>query len=585
MKKQGKRNIFALLVCLLFGSFRWYCYAQNAILPRDAGGAQIYHDLERLEIKHYEDLNFFSALKDYDRPLTTAFISSFSYGCLYLTKLDREACEYIYLDNNEWLAGKNPWQRETDTLSRAQRSQRSFYYKKSKKSILKYFYRTPANLLEVNTSDFYLKVNPVIDIRIGNIREEEDVYLIYRRGIEFRAGLEDKFFFYTNLLETQARFPNYVRSYLRQNQAIPGEGFIKSYENDLFGFEDGNDFLNSQSFFGVSLGRDHSFQIKYGRNFIGNGFRSLMLSDFSNNYFHLKFNWNFGKFYYQNIFAEMQAESPGFGGDFLRKKKYLTAHYLGFQASSELNFGIFESTVFNRINQFNAGYLNPLIGYRTIEELASNPNNNILLGFDVKYSFLRRAQVYGQFVLSDLSFRSGDWQNRTGYQIGLKYLDILAVDHLDLQIERNVVRPYTYMNIDSTSNYTHYNQALAHPLGANFKETLFILRYRPFKRLNINTRLILMQVGRDAAGSNWGSDLLRSYRTREQDFGNETGQGNQSDISLFGVEASYQIAHNYFIDLFLTVRNEDSELPQNDLKTSIFGVGFRANLERRNMDF
>src|SRR5690606_39927513 len=44
--------------------------------------------------------------------------------------------------------------------------------------------------------------------------------------------------------------------------------------------------------------------------------------------------------------------------------------------------------------------------------------------------------------------------------------------------------PYTtlfrsYSHFDSTSNYTHYNQPMAHPLGAGFIEFLGLVRYQP----------------------------------------------------------------------------------------------------------
>ena len=56
------------------------------------------------------------------------------------------------------------------------------------------------------------------------------------------------------------------------------------------------------------------------------------------------------------------------------------------------------------------------------------------------------------------------------YKLGGKYFDAFTVKNLDLQGEMNMVRPYTYTHYDSTANYTHYNQPLAHPLGAGFAE-------------------------------------------------------------------------------------------------------------------
>ena len=58
----------------------------------------------------------------------------------------------------------------------------------------------------------------------------------------------------------------------------------------------------------------------YDKNFIGNGYRSLFLSDFGNNNLFLKLNTRIWKFNYQNLFMELHnADMPG--GDKLIGKK------------------------------------------------------------------------------------------------------------------------------------------------------------------------------------------------------------------------------------------------------------------------
>ena len=58
-------------------------------------------------------------------------------------------------------------------------------------------------------------------------------------------------------------------------------------------------------------------------------------------------------------------------------------------------------------------------------------------------------------------------QINMAYKLGLKYIDVLGIDNLDYQVEWNTARPYTYSHYDD-ANYTHYNQALAHPVGSKF---------------------------------------------------------------------------------------------------------------------
>ena len=74
-----------------------------------------------------------------------------------------------------------------------------------------------------------------------------------------------------------------------------------------------------------------------------------------------------------------------------------------------------------------------------------------------------------EFTAKEMFANNGYWANKYGIQLGGKYFDAFGVRNLDLQAELNMVRPYTYSHYDSTSNYTHYNQPLAHPLGADFR--------------------------------------------------------------------------------------------------------------------
>ena len=228
--------------------------------------------------------------------------------------------------------------------------------------------------------------------------------------------------------------------------------------------------------------------------------------------------------------------------------------------------------------------------YRSIEQQIGSPDN-VLLGIDAKWNFLNQFSLYGQLILDEFKFdelitnRRGWWANKFGIQAGLKYIDAFGIDHLDLQIETNIVRPYTYAHRDSTTSYTHFNQALAHPLGANFKEFLFNVRYVPIKNLYINARLSVFEQGEDNDGSNWGSDLLQSQNTREQDFGNEIGQGFNSNTVLGRLNVSYQVFHNMFVDLDYVYRNKDNDLDVLRQETNYIGGGIRVNLGRQRLGF
>lgn len=587
-----------VLFCLLFSLISPFIFAQGTGVPL---GNPTYDIVNRLEIKTGITPHFHSGLRYYTRGDITRYALSLDTASIRLSIKDRRDLYYIFKDNNEWLgeadekttiAGTRVNAMPGTELSMIEASMDNARYTTNEKPLLKHLYKTPANLFEVNEKYFHLRVNPLLDLRFGLIgdRENDQSYLFNRRGIELRGGVDDRIFFYFNIVETQAQFPQYIVDYVDRTGAVPRNGFLKTYTSDIFGVEDGYDFLNGQGYLGFNVTKHVGVQFGYGRNFIGNGYRSLILSDFAHNYLYLKLNWNVWKFHYQNIFAELSLQSD-------RRKtvnpipnKYMAAHHLSINILPNLNVGVFETVIFSRPNHFEFKYLNPVILYRTIEQGLGSPDN-VLIGMDAKWNFLKRFQLYGQLMLDEFVFselvtnNQGWWANKYGIQAGLKYIDAFGIDHLDLQAEYNQVRPYTYTHRDSSAYYAHYDTPLAHPLGANFKELIFKLRYQPSKRWLFESRVISAQLGEDTPDSNWGSNILLSFQTREQEYNNETGQGIGADLLIFGFDASYQIYHNMFLDFEYFYRNKDSENNDWDQVTQYIGGGIRINLAKENWDF
>lgn len=584
-----RRQVCLWYLCLLFLPQIW---SQGSVLALDNPA---YHILDRLEIKCGLFTPYQSNLKYFTREAGASFALHLDTTPANLSLKDRRDLYYLYKDNNDCLGDlektKSLAERLPAAPTRIQQSIANDRYIESKKKILNVFYPTPANMLELNSRDFYLRLNPIFNFNIGSGKAEEYPLFVNQRGLELRGGVDNRIYFYTNILETQARYPAYVRDYIKEKKAIPGAGFYKSYKSLFTDVQDGYDFLNSQAVLGFNFTRHVGAQFGYGRNFIGNGYRSLFLSDFSNNYLFLKLNWQLGRFHLQNIFTELSAFSAqSTPGDQLVPKKYMAAHYFGFDFSPKFSMGVFESVVFSRNKHFELQYLNPIILYRTAEQ-ALGSADNALLGLSAKWNLFKRHQLYGQLLFDEFKFKEliidgdGWWANKYGLQAGWKYIDAFGVDHLDLQLEYNVVRPYTYAHRDSISNYSHNNLPLAHPLGANFKEWLFITRFQPKKNLFLEARLITYQRGEDGTGENWGGDILKLFNTRQQDYGNKIGQGNTGRVFIAGFDMSYQIAHNLFADLQYFYRNKTLEKGAGDQLTQSFALGFRMNIGKMRMDF
>ena len=213
-------------------------------------------------------------------------------------------------------------------------------------------------------------------------------------------------------------------------------------------------------------------------------------------------NTRIWKINYQNLFMELHsAEIPG--GDKLLPKKYAAMHHLDVSVTKWLNIGVFEGVIFGRKDRFDFGYLNPIIFYRSIEQQNGSFDNSVV-GLDAKANIDRKIQLYGQlsldeFLLGEITKSRGYWGNKIGVQIGAKYIDAFGISNLDLQLEHNRVRPFTYSHRDSVANYTHYNQPLAHPLGANFSEYIGIARYQPAPKWLAVGKLIYFTQGRDSS--------------------------------------------------------------------------------------
>jgi len=254
-----------------------------------------------------------------------------------------------------------------------------------------------------------------------------------------------------------------------------------------------------------------------------------------------------------------------------------------------LNIGLFEGVIFGRKNHFDFQYLNPIIFYRHIEGTVGSPDNAVG-GLDFKANVLHRLQFYGQFLLDEfiLSKVKNDptnWVNKFGIQTGVKYVDAFGVKNLDVQVEMNRVRPFTYAHYDTVANYTHYNQPLAHPLGANFQEFIGIVNYQPFPKWYINARVIYYKQGLDSGSVNFGGNIFRDYRTRSAETGFKVG-GGQKATSFNGLlEVSYEFRQNLFFELTLLQRNYSiSGISGNNNATTIT-AGVRLNMFKRTYDF
>jgi hypothetical protein len=546
-------------------------YGQSTNVPLNK---DYYHLIDRLEILSGEMApGHHSAVKAYTRKAVGQLTDSVQVWLTDLSPQDRFNMEYLRNDNWEWVDSVN---------------------NQSKKPLWNTFYR--------NKSDFFygadkkeaigIHISPVLYLSIGGESASDKYTYTNTRGVQIRGMIDNKVGFYTFLGENQVRFPGYVRDWVSDKRVIPNEGFWKNYGDS------GYDFFTATGYISFNVTEHINFQFGHDRQFWGDGYRSMVISDFSPPALFLKINTQVWKFSYTNLFTQVFADAYGQSGGSVGNtqfpKKYLVSHRLAFNIGKHLNLGIYESIIFGREdslgnNHFELSYLNPVIFYRSLEQ-QNGSLDNALLGLDFKWNFLKRFSLYGQWIFDELIVKeftsgSGWWGNKFGYQLGLKYIDVFNVSNLDLHLEHNAARPYTYTHSSIYSNYANYRQPIANPLGANFREFITILRYQPIPRLSLTGKWIYASYGLDTLNSNWGQDILKDYRTREQDYNNTIGQGVATTLNFYDFTATYMMKQNIFVDLKAIYRKQGSTEASFEQSSSIYSLVFRMNIAQRLQEF
>ena len=460
--------------------------------------------------------------------------------------------------------------------------------------------------------DYKVLASPVINLSKGKEVNEGKNTFTNTRGFLIEGDLGKKISFFSSFTENQSVFPNYVDDFIKGNRVVPGQGYARDFKQTGF------DYAMSSGYVSYRANKMFAVQFGHGKHFIGDGYRSLLLSDNTFNYPYLRTQTTFWKVQYTNLYTEFQ-DINYFSNNGLANydqmgyaKKYMSAHYLSVNVTKKLNISLFESVIWRMnhapgSNGFDVNYLNPIAMLRPIEFSVNSPDN-VLVGVNGKYKLPLSSYLYGQlildeFSLNDLKERNGFWANKFGYQLGFKMFNALKVENLTFQTEYNYVRPYTYAHHNPQQNYAHYNQPLAHPLGANFSEFLIMSNYR-WKRWEVDGKLIFAKYGADydpataADDTRWsyGNDLYEStgifeepngfiYTGRPSDFGIEMYQGNLTTVNLKNFNIAYVVnpKTNLKINLGFTLRDLKSE--EAEMQTQFINFGIQSDLFNHYYDF
>ena len=197
----------------------------------------------------------------------------------------------------------------------------------------------------------------------------------------------------------------------------------------------------------------------------------------------------------------------------------------------------------------------------------------------------RRSRIpAGSGCSSDLG--SGWWGNQFGVQLGAKYFNAFTLPNLDLQGEANIVRPFTYAANDGQSDYTNYNQPLAHPYGAGFAELIGTARYQPIPDLYLNAKVIYSIRGTDSTGAvNYGNNIFLPYDSRMGDDNYGLTAGKEIKSLYLNFNAAYELRPNLFLEAGVTRLQGKYDGGVSLPSSTAFYGGLRWNIARKEYDF
>ena len=445
------------------------------------------------------------------------------------------------------------------------------------------------HLVEVNRPDFTAYIDFLPDFKVGQDISEEKTTWLNTRGFQIGGTVGEKFSFYTSGFENQGQFANYYRTYIDTHLVVPGQSYDRT-----FGRKEVKDWsyvsavvsYTPVKFLNITLGQD--------KTFIGDGYRSMILSDFASNYPFIRLTGNLGNVKYMAMWAALQDPSaPQISYDVGHRKKGGVFHYLDWNVNDRLSLGFFDAVIWSQTDDagnkrgFDWSYANPIIFLRPVEANSGSPDNS-LLGFTGKYEALPKVTVYGQFLLDEFSakeFFKGDGYhgNKFGMQLGLRGYDAFNLSGLNFLAEFNTARPYTYSGRTAILNYGHYNEPLAHPMGANFRELLTVWNYA-YKRWQFTGQGTFAQYGLDEDESNSGKDIFEPHTVRLGEYGNTITQGIKTDLSFLNVRAGYVInpKTNLRLELGAVIRQEKNVISTS--RTTWFNFGLRSTFRNIYQD-
>ncbi len=158
------------------------------------------------------------------------------------------------------------------------------------------------HLVDIKKDDYTFYADFLPDFQIGrDFAGGGRTTWLNTRGAQAAVTVQDKFFLYANFFENQGVFPDYLDDYIFTHAIMPGQGYGKStYENPRK-----KDWMYASAILSYTVNKYLNVTLAYDKNFIGDGYRSVLLSDVSSNYTALKLTGTLGNVQYLSMWTYM----------------------------------------------------------------------------------------------------------------------------------------------------------------------------------------------------------------------------------------------------------------------------------------
>lgn len=439
------------------------------------------------------------------------------------------------------------------------------------------------HLIEVSNKEFTFWGDFLPDLQIGRDFNDKENTSLNTRGYQLFGTVGSKFFFYTSGYENQGKFAQYEMDYIDKVRMVPGLAYDRTTSTGS------KDWAYVTALMGYTINNNITIVLGEDKTFIGDGYRSLLLSDYAAAYPLLRLAANLGKHVqYMAMWSYMEDQKAVTFNSFTNnRRKWGAFHYIDWTITKRASLGFFNALIAEEANNkgqghgFDINYVNPVYFASSLGSSGTTPDHT-LFGFNGKYKVLNKTTLYGQLLVDQAT--SPNTNNSKSWQLGFRGADFLKVKGLNYLFEYNTATPYTYSNQNSIVSYTQLSEPLAHPYGANFKEWLGIVNYS-LGKFDFQGQANYAKYGLNIGNTNYGKDITLPNNVNLPAGNITNGQGLATTLKFAEGTVAYVLnpKYNLRLEVGAILRDEKNSLADN--KTALITFGLRSSFRNLYHDF